>query len=138
MISNQFMLNKKFSNTQDVESIYRKTPKPETDSEEKNFSLFRGTPTESVRNITKDQKRFGNKISNSFELTSSGRAGCVMNKIHSLEKTVSHKELEGSQISKGSKNINIKDIFAPQEQNKANIFTEENSFTASAQFKEST
>lgn len=43
-------MNKKLrgSNINDVESIYRRTPKPETDSGSKH-SLFRGTPIESVR-----------------------------------------------------------------------------------------
>lgn len=37
------MVNKKQSNANEIESVYRRTPKPETDSGSK-LSMFKGTP----------------------------------------------------------------------------------------------
>ena len=65
----------------------------------------------------------------------SGRVNNLINRINLIDKQSSLKEQIRSSISE-TKKIRIQDIFAPQDQ-AANILTEENSFTASARFKES-
>jgi len=87
--------------------------------------------TDEESTATKDKYN----TSNSHDLNS-GRVDNLINKVHSIEKQIAANDKIRTSVSE-TKQIRIQDIFAPQEQAAANILTEENSFTASARFKES-